>query len=346
MDRKERHSVKHLLLTSLAGLFVSAGSLGVMAYVEGWPRSFPPRIVDGYALLCVWLGGFALLSVGGVAYCMNRYHTDEAVRKKDFDQSTSRLLLRVAWFSGLIGCALFVLPAARVTFWKLPVDGWSPDILWQAGLYPGKDNNLIEVGFSKDGARVLGRTRSDRVRAWNWRGREREPLDGLPPVAEERPPRSQDGRFEADFWSVFGEIIVSKGPGGPPLHSLKAHPHEKIYQVLFVPNTPALYSAGGDGAIRLWDLESGRLRREFHSDPNTKVKRLALSPDGRRLLTVSQGDRQAHIELWDVGSGARLQRYDPSWVHTHQTACLAFSPDGNYAACGMDDTLCLVRLPR
>lgn len=41
-------------------------------------------------------------------------------------------------------------------------------------------------------------------------------------------------------------------------------------------------SAGFDGMVRLWDLDSGRLILEFESDMNVPVVR--FSPDGTELL--------------------------------------------------------------
>jgi WD40 repeat protein len=88
-----------------------------------------------------------------------------------------------------------------------------------------------------------------------------------------------------------------------------------------------------DTAIRVWDVETGRevRRLEGHRGP---VLSLAVSPDGRRVLTGSQ-DRI--VILWDVKSGAEIRRFPGQ---TDSVQGVAFLPDGRRAiSAGRDHTI-------
>ena len=78
-----------------------------------------------------------------------------------------------------------------------------------------------------------------------------------------------------------------------------------------------------DGAIRLWEVGTGRLLRTFREP--TRVFRVAFSPDG--LLLASAGN-SGQIHVWRIADGALLARLPRSgtdgWVE--------FSRDGRTLA--------------
>ena len=116
------------------------------------------------------------------------------------------------------------------------------------------------------------------------------------------------------------------------------------WNVTFSPDGTLLASAGRDHAVRLWDVETGELVREF-LDHTTWVIGVDFSPDGRWLVTGESGssadDRftvQARMQLWDVETGELLRVYEG---HTGGIWSVDFSPDGQMlvsaglkAACG------------
>jgi RNA polymerase sigma factor (sigma-70 family) len=63
-----------------------------------------------------------------------------------------------------------------------------------------------------------------------------------------------------------------------------------------------LTTVGGDGTVRLWDALTGKERQRVTA-PEGNV--LALSPDGRALLTASAGQ----AGLWDVRGGKEARRF-------------------------------------
>jgi WD40 repeat protein len=104
--------------------------------------------------------------------------------------------------------------------------------------------------------------------------------------------------------------------------------------VFCTPDTAIAASAGGnadrDTAVRLWDLDLGRLLKTFRGHERL-VHRVRFSPDGRRLLT-SSADRT--LRVWDVGD-----RQPPVVLQGHHgnIDCVAFGPEGRWAISGARD---------
>jgi WD40 repeat protein len=110
-----------------------------------------------------------------------------------------------------------------------------------------------------------------------------------------------------------------------------------VTNVAFSPDSRFVYASGGN--VIQWDLSSGNAVRKFEGHSGG-VLALALSPDGRRLLT---GGDDKTIRLWDTASGKELAKLTG---HADTVSCLAFSADGRRAVSGsLDRTVRLWGLP-
>jgi WD40 repeat protein len=66
--------------------------------------------------------------------------------------------------------------------------------------------------------------------------------------------------------------------------------------IVFTPDGRSLIFGGGDGALRLWEVASGRERHSFAGNAGY-IYSVAISPDGR---TAASASNEAPVFLWDV----------------------------------------------
>jgi WD40 repeat protein len=82
---------------------------------------------------------------------------------------------------------------------------------------------------------------------------------------------------------------------GKEIRAFKGHT-EWVYSVAFSPDMRSALSGDGEGAVRLWDLETGDEIIRF--DGHTGVVRgVAFSPDSSRAISTGE-DRV--IRLWSL----------------------------------------------
>jgi eukaryotic-like serine/threonine-protein kinase len=101
-----------------------------------------------------------------------------------------------------------------------------------------------------------------------------------------------------------------------------------VVGVAFLPDGRRMLSGGFDGALRLWDVETGEIRRVIQE---RWLACLAVSADGKRALT---GGQDGSVRLWDLETGKRLLLL---MGHTTTVKSVAFSPDGRRALSGSLD---------
>jgi WD40 repeat protein len=78
-----------------------------------------------------------------------------------------------------------------------------------------------------------------------------------------------------------------------------------VESVAFSSDGQTLASGGRDNAIKLWDVRTGKLLRNFNGHEGW-IQVVAFSPDGK---TVLSGSTDRSIRLWNVASGEELRSF-------------------------------------
>jgi WD40 repeat protein len=163
-------------------------------------------------------------------------------------------------------------------------------------------------------------------------------LLSLPPLSQGSRPStgvvSPDGLLLAINYPD-GHAVVWSAASGKRLAVLK-HPEGDIQPVAFSRDSRSIATGSTDGTVRVWEAETGREKRVFHSDES--VWAVAFSPDDTRVFS---GSYHGTVRLWDLRTGSTLWKVKG---HVGGITHVGFSPDGRRALSASGDGIAVLKL--
>ncbi|HEY7310706.1 MAG TPA: WD40 repeat domain-containing protein [Gemmataceae bacterium] len=141
---------------------------------------------------------------------------------------------------------------------------------------------------------------------------------------------STDGKILAVGGGTLNPTITwYEMPSGRLLHKTPRQPGG-VSALTFSPDGKLLVSAGFNQTIRIWDVASGKERRQILGCERW-IRSLALTPDSKQLVAPGE---QGAIRVWGIESGKELRQWP---AHDKAAYSVAFDPAGKTLASAGED---------
>ncbi len=144
---------------------------------------------------------------------------------------------------------------------------------------------------------------------------------------------SPDGRMLAAGTDERGCRVTLWDVGSGQVRGDSVRFKDSVPFLAFRPDGSALVAGSLDGTARIIDTATGQVRAEIPT--NGRLHGVAISPDGRRIVTSSDRGEVAEARLWDAATG---EPASPAMSHpSHPRLSPAFRPDGRALAVAYTD---------
>jgi WD40 repeat protein/tRNA A-37 threonylcarbamoyl transferase component Bud32 len=324
--------VKHALLTDNGQTIVSAGSDGTVRFWNlvtgqqtGLIQASTAEVKELHALA---------ISNDGRFLATSGYERVLVIWNRESGQPVHSLK-----HEGLVRAIAFSADGARVAaggsaggradFWGMVrvLNAKTGQPLWSAGPKNADDLGEVKcVAFSADGARLYA-AHAATVRVHNAEeGKEvavlsgnRSEIHGMALSADGARLATADEAGQIKIWNLAPVALERSITAGAAQ-----------YGISFSPDGAWVAAAGGDGAIRVFSVESGRPARALQGH-QAGLASVAWSPDGWRVVSASQDKT---VRLWDARSDQTVRALRGM---ARGAVLVAFSSDGRLIAAADGD---------
>jgi WD40 repeat protein/serine/threonine protein kinase len=214
---------------------------------------------------------------------------------------------------------------------------WDVDSRELRESYTGHEELVWTVGFAPDGKSIASAGQDHTLRFWD------------------RATGQEIARVNCEF--EISTLILAPDPSTTTvfcttgdttrIYDLKKldapnviarHTDSDINSVAMAPDGDSITTVDNKGAIKLWDLATGKQLKIFNC-PEYSFSSVEFSPDGKLISVIGEIKNKGTIaELRDAGAGQIIPSLN---VHSRYVNSAAFSPDGKTLAIGEDHQISL-----
>jgi WD40 repeat protein len=270
-----------------------------------------------------WITGLSFLDGGNKAISVSNdttlriwdVHTGEELRRIDTGELISSLALSPD--EKLAAAGIWTSSGFHL---------WSLESGEKVQTFEGLEGARVGyLAFSPDGRRIVSSSHHKITRLWDLETGEetrRFQTTGHPMGATYSP----DGRFIVTQ-DPDKNILVSEAESGETVHVLRTRDTGETLRTAFSPDGRQLVTGSQIGAVRLWDLSTGKEIGRF-SGHSRAVVAVVFTPDGRHIIS---GSIERSLRVWEIASGREVARIQSD---TRRFLYLAVSPDGRHLITG------------